>query len=148
MAEKRRLSKKREFDGEFDITPMIDVVLLLLIFFIVTARMEPTIVSELPKAKNGDVAAGEEGVVINVKQSADGQAQVIRPNKVAFSADPELMASEIAEYVRNGIENENRKFVLIRGEPSVKTRDMTRIRIAASEGLTSEDQQILVAVQQ
>ena len=88
MAEKRRLSKKREFDGEFDITPMIDVVLLLLIFFIVTARMEPTIVSELPKAKNGDVAAGEEGVVINVKQSADGQAQVIRPNKVAFSADP------------------------------------------------------------
>ncbi len=147
MAEKRRLSKKREFDGEFDITPMIDVVLLLLIFFIVTARMEPTIVAELPKAKNGDVAAGEEGVVINVKQSAQGIAEVIRANNVAFSADPELMASEIAEYVRNGIENEQRKFVLIRGEPSVKTRDMTRVRIAASEGL-GEDQQILIAVQQ
>jgi biopolymer transport protein ExbD len=147
MAEKRRLSKKREFDGEFDITPMIDVVLLLLIFFIVTARMEPTIVAELPKAKNGDVAAGEEGVVINVKQSAQGIAEVIRANNVAFSADPELMASEIAEYVRNGIENEQRKFVLIRGEPSVKTRDMTRVRVAASEGL-GEDQQILIAVQQ
>jgi len=147
MAEKRRLSKKREFDGEFDITPMIDVVLLLLIFFIVTARMEPTIVAELPKAKNGDVAAGEEGVVINVKQSAQGVAEVIRSNNVAFSTDPELMASEIAEYVRNGVENEQRKFVLIRGEPSVKTRDMTRVRVAASEGL-GEDQQILIAVQQ
>ncbi len=57
MSKQRRLCKKREFDGEFDITPMIDVVLLLLIFFIVTARMEPKIVAELPKAKNGDVAA-------------------------------------------------------------------------------------------
>ena len=72
---------------------------------------------------------------------------MIRSNNVAFSADPELMASEIAEYVRNGVENEQRKFVLIRGEPSVKTRDMTRVRVAASEGL-GEDQQILIAVQQ
>lgn len=147
MPARRRLSKKREFDGEFDITPMIDVVLLLLIFFIVTARMEPTIVAELPKAKNGDVAAGEEGVVINVKHSPEGTAEVLRANGVAFPADPEQMSAEIAEYVRNGIENEQRKFVLIRGEPSVKTREMTRVREAASEGL-GEDQQILIAVQQ
>jgi biopolymer transport protein ExbD len=143
----RRLCKKREFDGEFDITPMIDVVLLLLIFFIVTARMEPTIVAELPKAKHGDVAAGEEGVVVNVKQSSDGKVEVIRANGTAFAADPEQMAIEVAEYVRDGIENQQRKFVLIRGEPAVKTREMTRVREAASEGL-GEDQQILIAVQQ
>jgi biopolymer transport protein ExbD len=143
----RRLCKKREFDGEFDITPMIDVVLLLLIFFIVTARMEPTIVAELPKAKNGDVAAGEEGVVVNVKQSPDGKVEVIRANGTAFSSDPEQMATEVEDYVRNAIENEQRKFVLIRGEPAVKTREMTRVRVAASAGL-GEDQQILIAVQQ
>ncbi|MDX1928209.1 MAG: biopolymer transporter ExbD [Pirellulaceae bacterium] len=143
----RRLCKKREFDGEFDITPMIDVVLLLLIFFIVTARMEPKIVSELPKAKNGDVAAGEEGVVINVKQTADGKVEVIRSNNTAFSSDPEQMAIEVEEYVRNAVENEQRKFVLIRGEPAVKTRDMTKVRVAASAGL-NEDQQVLIAVQQ
>ncbi len=85
--------------------------------------------------------------MINVKQTAEGGVQVIRANNVAFPADPEQMASEVAEYVRNGIENERRKFVLIRGEPSVKTRDMTRVREAASEGL-GEDQQILIAVQQ
>ena len=143
----RRLCKKREFDGEFDIMPMIDVVLLLLIFFIVTARMEPTIVAELPKAKNGDVAAGEEGVVVNVKQSPDGKVEVIRANGTAFSPDPEQMATEVEEYVRNAIENEQRKFVLIRGEPAVKTREMTRVRVAASAGM-AEDQQILIAVQQ
>jgi biopolymer transport protein ExbD len=143
----RRLCKKREFDGDFDITPMIDVVLLLLIFFIVTARMEPTIVAELPKAKHGDVAAGEEGVVVNVKQSPDGKVEVIRANGVAFASDPDQMATEVEEYVRNAIENEQRKFVLIRGEPTVKTREMTRVREAASAGL-GEDQQILIAVQQ
>lgn len=147
MAEKRRLSKKREFDGEFDITPMIDVVLLLLIFFIVTARMEPTIVAELPKAKNGEVAAGEEGVVINVKQGSDGGAQVLKASGDPFPRDPDQMATEIEAYVRNGLENESRKFVLIRGEPSVKTREITRVREAASAAL-NEDQQILVAVQQ
>jgi biopolymer transport protein ExbD len=143
----KRLCKKREFDGEFDITPMIDVVLLLLIFFIVTARMEPTIVAELPKAKHGDVAAGEEGVVVNVKQSADGKVEVIRSNGIAFASDPDQMATEVEEYVRNAIENEQRKFVLIRGEPAVKTREMTRVRVAASAGL-NEDQQVLIAVQQ
>ncbi|MFO1066712.1 MAG: biopolymer transporter ExbD [Pirellulales bacterium] len=143
----KRDRKKREFDGEFDITPMIDVVLLLLIFFIVTARMEPKIVAELPKAKNGDVAAGEEGVIIHVKRSVDGVMQVFRNDGTKFQGEGEQIEQDIEDYVRQGIETENRQFVLIRGEPSVKTRDMARIREAASRGL-GEDQQILIAVQQ
>ena len=138
---------KQAESAEIDLTPMLDVVFILLIFFIVTARMEPTIVAELPKAKNGDVAAGEEGVVVNVKQGADGKVEVIRSNGVAFASDPDQMATEVEEYVRNAVENEQRKFVLIRGEPAVKTREMTRVRVAASAGL-NEDQQILIAVQQ
>lgn len=143
----KRERKVREFDGEFDITPMIDVVLLLLIFFIVTARMEPKIVSELPKAKNGDVAAGEEAIVIHVKRGGDGAMQVFRNDGRQFTGGMEQMEQDIEDYVRNGVETENRVFVLIRGEPKVKTGDMSRVRVAASRGL-NEDQQILIAVQQ
>lgn len=143
----KREKKVREFDGEFDITPMIDVVLLLLIFFIVTARMEPKIVSELPKAKNGDVAAGEEAIVLHVKKGGDGAMQVYRNDGKQFSGALEQIEQDIEDYVRQGIETENRQFVLIRGEPSVKTGDMARVRVAASRGL-NEDQQIMIAVQQ
>ncbi len=143
----KREKKIREFDGEFDITPMIDVVLLLLIFFIVTARMEPKIVSELPKAKNGDVAAAEDGIVIFVKRTGDGAMQVFRADGRQFTGAMEQIEQDIEEYVRNAIESEKREFVLIRGEPRVKTGDMAKVRVAASRGL-NEDQQILIAVQQ
>lgn len=143
----KREKKVREFDGEFDITPMIDVVLLLLIFFIVTARMEPKIVSELPKAKNGDVAAGEEAIVLHVKRAGDGTMQVYGGDGKRFNGAIEQIEQDIEDYVRRGVENEKRNFVLIRGEPKVKTGDMSRVRIAASRGL-NEDQQIMIAVQQ
>lgn len=148
MSIPKRNRVKREFDGEFDITPMIDVVLLLLIFFIVTARMEPKLVSELPKAKNGEVAAGEEGITLYVKRSVDGVMKVFREDAQPFATDNlEQLQQDIEDYVRQGIETNRKSFVLIRGEPGVKTREMAVIREAASRGL-NEDQQILVAVQQ
>lgn len=140
----KREKKVREFDGEFDITPMIDVVLLLLIFFIVTARMEPKIVNELPKAKNGDVVAAEDGCVIFVKRTGDGSMQVFRADGRQFTGAMEQIEQDIEEYVRNA---DKREFVLIRGEPRVKTGDMAKVRVAASRGL-DEDQQIMIAVQQ
>ncbi|MEQ1829256.1 MAG: biopolymer transporter ExbD, partial [Pirellula sp.] len=39
MLRTKKPKKRKGFDAEFDITPMIDVVLLLLIFFMVSARM-------------------------------------------------------------------------------------------------------------
>jgi biopolymer transport protein ExbD len=143
----KREKKIREFHGEFDITPMIDVVLLLLIFFIVTARMEPKIVAELPKAKNGDVASGEDAIVLHVKRSSDGNMQVYGNDGKRFTGANEQIEQEIEDYVRNGVENQKRTFVLIRGEPRVKTGEMARVRQAASRGM-NEDQQILIAVQQ
>ncbi len=121
-------------------------VLLWLIFFYRHARMEPTIVAELPKAKNGEVAAGEEGVVINVKKGSDGGAQVLKA-----SGDP-FHAIRSNGVLNRGLrpQRARKRIAKIRsdtGEPSVKTREITRVREAASAAL-NEDQQILVAVQQ
>ena len=48
-------------DTEIDITPMIDITFLLLIFFIVSSKMDP--------AANVPLPAATTGVVISVKSS-------------------------------------------------------------------------------
>ncbi len=48
--------KRSDLDGDLDITPMIDVTFLLLIFFMVTSTMQATPDKELPPAVSGENA--------------------------------------------------------------------------------------------
>ena len=48
--------KKRKSEAELDITPMIDVTFLLLIFFMVTSTMQGTPDKDIPPAQTGDNA--------------------------------------------------------------------------------------------
>ncbi len=47
------LEKKTITDGELDITPMIDIVFLLLIFFVVCSKMTAEKSPRVPAAKHG-----------------------------------------------------------------------------------------------
>ncbi len=139
-------SKKKEFDGAFDITPMIDVVLLLLIFFMVSARMAPQNVVKLPSAKNGDMAAMHDAVVLVVKPGSSEAALVSTPSGRKFSVDQEVQSAEIAEYVENAFLDARKKYVLIQGEPRVLTSEMMRVQQAAGSVL-NPGQEILIAVE-
>ncbi len=138
--------KKKKFDGEFDITPMIDVVLLLLIFFMVSARMAPQNVVKLPSAKNGDMAAMHDAVVLVVKANSTDVALVSTPSGRKFSVDQEVQSAEIAEYVENAFLDARKKYVLIQGEPRVLTSEMMRVQQAAGSVLNI-GQEILIAVE-
>jgi biopolymer transport protein ExbD len=138
-------TKKKEFDGEFDITPMIDVVLLLLIFFMVSARMAPQNVATLPKAKNGDIAAMHDAVVLVVKAGSDTASVSTQAGK-KFSFDKETQSAEIAEYVDLAFQDIRKKYVLIQGEPKVLTSEMMRIQQAVGTVLAA-GKEILIAVE-
>lgn len=138
--------KKKDFDGEFDITPMIDVVLLLLIFFMVSARMAPQNNAQLPKAKHGDMASMHDAVVLVVKSPSKGITSVSTPSGKQFSSQPEEQSAEIAEYVVGEMQNIKKKYVLIQGEPSVLTSEIIRIQSAVGSVLDQE-QPIMVAVE-
>ena len=45
--------KKKKDEADLDITPMIDVVFLLLIFFMVTSTMQGTPDRDIPPASSG-----------------------------------------------------------------------------------------------
>ena len=58
-------------DTEMDITPMIDVTFLLLIFFIVASKMEESANVPLPPAVTGHPVLVKQSVVITVGEGPD-----------------------------------------------------------------------------
>lgn len=68
----KEFSLNQEFDAEIDLTPLIDVVFILLIFFIVTSTfIQPSLPVDLPRADSAAVSAERtEQLVITI--DADG----------------------------------------------------------------------------
>lgn len=136
--------KPRVDDTEIDITPMIDIVFLLLIFFLVTSKMTAEETPPLPKARHGIVVPAKESVVIVMKRGTGSQAEVKKSGGVAFSADPEQQAAEIAQYVADGIDA-GKKHVIIRAEGTVRHGEIGRVSKAISDSL-GEGEVINIAV--
>lgn len=131
-------------DDEMDITPMIDITFLLLIFFIVSSKMNAEQAVELPQARNGGVVAAKESVIIIMKRGTGDQADVLKADGTAFSQDTEQQAAEVAEYIAKGIDS-GKKHVIIRAEASVRHGEVGRISEAISESL-EEGEVINIAV--
>jgi len=142
----KKAPKKKNFDEEFDITPMIDVVLLLLIFFMVSAKMAPGANARLPKAKYGELTSMHDAIVLVVKNGSNDSVDVSTPTGKKFSSESEQQSGEIAEHVANGLQYMEKKFVLIQAEPNVLTSQIVRIQNAIGSVLDPE-QKILVAVE-
>lgn len=131
-------------DDELDITPMIDITFLLLIFFLVSSKMTAEQAVELPKARHGHVVAGKESVIIIVKRGTGDEAEVQKADGTAFSPDIEQQNAEIAEYVQKGLDA-GKKHVIIRAEGSVRHGEIGRVSEAISESL-EEGELINIAV--
>ncbi|RMF43598.1 MAG: biopolymer transporter ExbD [Planctomycetota bacterium] len=131
-------------DDELDITPMIDITFLLLIFFLVSSKMNAEQAVDLPKARHGGVVAGKESVIILMKRGTGDQAEVLRADGSPFAADLDQQNAEIAEYVTLGLDA-GKKHVLVKAEGSVRRGEVQRVSEAISEAL-EEGQVIHFAV--
>lgn len=121
---------KREED-EMDITPMIDVVFLLLIFFVVCSTMDPVKIGEIPMAENGLPVSAKESAVIFVKAAGKDKVKLIRGDGSEFSKDEATQESEIIEYVGKELEKSieaNKNQVMIMGDSNIKVMEVTRVQ--------------------
>jgi hypothetical protein len=112
----------------------------------VSARMSPQNAAVLPKAKNGDMAAMHDAVVLVVKAGTGEVATVSTPLGQKFSMDEDVQSAEIAEYIEVSLQNPKKKYVLIQGEPRVKTSQIVRVQMAVGS-VIPPDQEILIAVE-
>lgn len=128
--------RARTDDAEMDITPMIDVTFLLLIFFLVCSTPDQQSSVDLPKARYGTGVDKKNSVVITVSDEgieaapvylADGKIDTAR-----LTDDPTEQANLIERAVLRGQEDENKENVLIKADRNVAHREIARVIKAVS----------------
>lgn len=140
-----QLGKKPQQDNEMDITPMIDITFLLLIFFLVASKMDPNDAVDLPKARHGDAVVAKNSVTIMVSKGSVEQAKVARGDGRLFSDDLEEQENEIKEYVETEMDKGDKEHILIKAEKGVKYREVNRVAKAVSLA-TEEGRPLHIAV--
>lgn len=129
-------SKRDEEDLDMDITPMIDITFLLLIFFLVSSRPDETTSIKLPKAQHGDAVSQRFSSVISVGEGGIDQAPVysgdgkIPTNEL--SRDPETRMEQISQYIEEGLAD-GKSDVVIKADRGVACRDIDGVLKAISK---------------
>ena len=121
--------------AEMDITPMIDITFLLLIFFLVCSTMDQQSAVELPPARHGSGVDEKSSVIITVEPRGAGRpaAVYLGDGTVGTPLDDDHTAQEKAIYdeVEEGL-MAGKPNVLIKAAMGVKHGEVSRVAAAAA----------------
>jgi biopolymer transport protein TolR len=120
--------------GEMDITPMIDITFLLLIFFIVAAKMADSGLASLPEARHGVGVPSQDCVVLTIALDGPQGARIYLGQgsaEVELTGGEEQQALAIEREIE-AARNAGRHDVLIRADAAVMRRHVSRIDTAAA----------------
>lgn len=124
--------RRKKVDVEMDITPMIDVVFLLLIFFIVCSTLGRNSIVQPPKAQYG-VGVNPQTSVVLTMAGFENESTVYLgdTNGRQLSGDHQVQAEEILEAVQNGIK-EGKTDVMIRADRRLHHGEVVRVESVAT----------------
>lgn len=136
-------------ETEMEITSMIDLTFLLLIFFLVAGKMDPAGAVKLPPARYGMPVVEKSSIIITLAAAEDGRAIVYCGNGITDQtriSGTDLAAQEerVANYVEQEFLSGAKENVLIKAASGIRTREVTRIAKAATRN--ESVQQLYVAV--
>ena len=119
-------------DEGMDITPMIDITFLLLIFFIVASKMDTGTDVILPTARNGVAVTIDNSSVLTMLGGDPDFVDVYRGHdndlRRIDAIDPIVQEQLIGEYVESQLNTEPpKRQVIIRADKDVKHREVSRI---------------------
>ena len=147
------LKRSKLEETEMDITPMIDITFLLLIFFIVASKMDTPASAELPNAVANKPVMADKAIVINIHKEGDRVIVSAPPPPGAkepkvFSSDPDTQSAEITEHVDELIQQDEKRQVLLQASGLVKHKDISRVGQAIGAVGTDSTKSIFIAVKQ
>lgn len=126
-ADDELVRKKTGGDGDLDITPMIDVTFLLLIFFMVASTMKPAGEEQLAPAKHGEGVNPESMIQISVlAPPGEGQTPIVK-----FDGS-QVTLEEVTGLVRERAEGANYE-VLLRADRDVPNGYLAEVYAACRE---------------
>lgn len=132
----RPRDRRRKADADMDITPMIDVTFLLLIFFLVASRLSSEAFVELPSAKHGTAVSQDTSVIVTLTRGSGEAADIYKgdgalPDTKITASRVEDQQTELEKYLEAGLTVESKQQVLIKAEVGVRHRDVARVARAA-----------------
>jgi biopolymer transport protein ExbD len=142
-----KVSDRPPIDAEMDITPMIDMTFLLLIFFVLTSKMTGEKSYEIPPAKHGSLVPTKNCVSIIVSRGSGDVPIVANGDGILFSDDPDQQVAEIGEYVQLELESGRKSEILIRAEGNVTAGQLYKVKQAIAE-VIEENKLLHIAVQE
>jgi biopolymer transport protein ExbD len=120
------LPKRKLEEAEMDITPMIDITFLLLIFFLVAAKMDSQRAVGLPEAKAGSAVLAEKAVTVIIEPSGADMVLVSNGEGDPFSTDLETQEEEITSYIEEQLDG-GKQFVLLKAGKGIRHKDVSRV---------------------
>ncbi len=135
------VKKKKLDDGDLDITPMIDVTFLLLIFFMVASTMQPTSEAQLAPALYGDgVTAGLMMQISVLAPTSEGGEPTIKIDS------QEATLEEVTAFVTENVQRTQE--VLMRVDRDVPNGYLNEIFGAIKEGAPEQELRFFHAVEE
>ena len=150
--------RRARLEGDLDITPMIDITFLLLIFFIVASRVQQSSTATLPPARYGAGVSTKTAAILTVVPGPGEHAHVYKGDTVADTArvsatDLTDQEREIADYIEQQFAGDPpdvtpKEHVLIKAARDVRSREVSRVARAAARADTSKAIQMHFAVRE
>jgi biopolymer transport protein ExbD len=116
-------------DDELDITPMIDMTFLLLIFFMVTSTMDQNNVLQMPPARHGVGVPTKEATVMTILMT-NGSPEVYLSDGRRENGPASL--AEVTAYILAGLQSDRRK-VILKADQDVPSGFVEEVARAANE---------------
>lgn len=120
---------KRTLDGELDLTSLIDVVFLLLIFFMVSSTMKGTPDVDVPDAHFGTGVAERAATIITILREGVGGPPIII---LGDGRGAEGNLDAVRAHVEQGL-RENRNHVIIKAERNIPHGFVQQVAKAATQ---------------
>jgi biopolymer transport protein ExbD len=128
--------RRRLADADMDITPMIDMTFLLLIFFLVSSVPDQATAIDLPKARYGEGVSQLKSVVFTLAEGGIDIAPAFAADgRVAGTELPDEAAARrdrVRELVEQGF-REDKTNVVIKADKNVAHREVARMIKSVSQ---------------
>jgi biopolymer transport protein ExbD len=122
-------------DSHFDVTPLVDLVFMMNIYFLVTSMTSLAADVDLPRATHVVPVDEEKSVTIVIVLGPDGKTPIVtlgQDDSKGKLTDPDEQVERVKVAVQKGV-RENKLDVVLRAERGVKIRDVSRIAAAAGK---------------
>lgn len=135
------IPRKKPEESEMDITPMIDITFLLLIFFTVASKMDKDTPVELPQAQTGTTVVSKDAVSLYVRLGGE-HAVITAGDGTPFPlTTQEDQERRITDYVEKELTSGGKHEILVLADKGVKYKEVARV--ARAVGLGSSEQHML-----